>query len=86
LHEVARLEDAEVDFIMELSMMQKRAKSGLDARIENPALDKHRAKHFLESLYAIAQADGQTSGEELTEIEAIATEFGLAQNVPSKSD
>lgn len=79
LHEVARLEAAEVEFIMELSMMQKRAKSGLDVRIVNPALDKKRAEHFLESLYAIAQADGTTSSEELVEIEAIATEFGLTQ-------
>jgi tellurite resistance protein len=83
---VARLETAEVDFIMELSMMQKRAKSGLDARIVNPVLDEHRAEHFLESLYAIARADGQTSSEELAEIEAIATEFGLARDELSKSD
>jgi len=85
LHEVARLEGAEVEFIMELSMMQKRAKSGLDTRIVNPVLDKDRAEHFLESLYAIAQADGKTSSEELVEIEAIATEFGLTSDGEAKS-
>jgi tellurite resistance protein len=47
-------------------------------------LDKNRAEHFLESLYAIARADGITSGEELTEIEAIATEFGLTRNEVSE--
>jgi tellurite resistance protein len=80
LHSVAKLEPAEVEFIMELSMMQRRAKAGIDGRVANPALNKDRAKHFLESLYAIAQADGKTSGEELAEIEAIATEFGLTKN------
>jgi putative ABC transport system ATP-binding protein len=80
LHEVAKLEPAEVEFIMELSMMQKRAKAGIDNRIMNPALDKDRAEHFLSSLYAIAQADGVTSSEELVEIEAIAAEFGLASS------
>ena len=84
LHEVAKLEPAEVEFIMELSMMQKRAKAGIDNRVMNPALDKDRAEHFLNSLYAIAQADGVTSSEEIVEIEAIAAEFGLASS--SNSD
>jgi putative ABC transport system ATP-binding protein len=79
LHEVAKLEDAEVEFIMELSMMEKRAKSGLDNRTSNPAFDRDRGKHLLESLHAIAQADGNVSTEETLEIEAIAAEFGLSQ-------
>jgi ABC-type lipoprotein export system ATPase subunit len=86
LHEVAKLEPAEVEFIMELSMMQKRAKAGIDNRMVNPALDKDRAEHFLNSLYAIAQADGITSSEELVEIEAIAAEFGLTSSNKSKPD
>jgi putative ABC transport system ATP-binding protein len=77
LHEVAKLEAAEVDFIMEISMMQKRAKTGLDNRIRNSAFDESRAQHFLESLHAIAVADGSASPEELVEIESIAAEFGL---------
>lgn len=85
LHEVAKLEAAEVEFIMELSMMQKRARSGMDNRIVNPALDTDRAEHFLNSLYAIAQADGIASTEELIEIEAIAAEFGLTPNEESES-
>jgi putative ABC transport system ATP-binding protein len=77
LHEVAKLEPGEVEFIMELSMMQKRARSGLD---------KDRSKHFVNSLHAIAKADGITTGEEIDEIEAIVKEFGLAKNEASRAD
>jgi len=77
LHEVAQLEASEVDFIMELSMMQKRAKSGIGNQLTEPFFDDERGKHFLESLYAIAQADGIVSAEEVVEIEAIAAEYGL---------
>ena len=77
LHEVAQLESSEVDFIMELSMMQKRAKSGMDNQLNEPFFDKKRGQHFLDSLYAIAQADGIVSAEEVVEIQAIAAEFGL---------
>jgi len=83
LHEVAKLEPGEVEFIMELSMMQKRARSGLDNRLRNPALDEERARHFLDSLYAMARADGVTTSEEIVEIEAIAAEFGLRAPVPA---
>jgi putative ABC transport system ATP-binding protein len=77
LHQVANLEDAEVEFIMELSMMQGRAKSRLDNRVVNPAFDEERAAYFLNSLHAIAQADGIATSHELIEIDAIASEFGL---------
>lgn len=83
LHEVAKLEPGEVEFIMELSMMQKRARSGLDNRFRNPVLDEERARHFLDSLYAMARADGVTTSEEIVEIEAIAAEFGLRAPVPA---
>jgi putative ABC transport system ATP-binding protein len=80
LHEVAKLEPSEVEFIMELSMMQKRARSGIDGKELNPEFDDDRGKHFLESLYAIAQADGTVYDEETLEIEAIAAEFGLRKS------
>ncbi len=86
LREVANLEPAEIDFIMELSMMQKRATSGSGSGDMSPAFDNERAKHFLESLHAIAQADGITSSEELDEIEAIAAEFGLTRQSKSGAD
>lgn len=79
LNEVAKLDPPEVEFILEMSMMQKRAKSGIDNRISNPAFDDHRAEHFLESLYAIANADGMATPEEIVEIKAIAAEFGLEE-------
>jgi putative ABC transport system ATP-binding protein len=85
LHEVARLEQAEVEFIMELSMMLKRTESGLENRLDNPALNEDRAEHFLDSLFAIARADGKVSSEELMEIESIASEFGITQAARSKS-
>jgi tellurite resistance protein len=86
LHEVAKLEAAEVNFIMEISMMQKRAKTGLDNRISQSTFDEIRAQHFLDSLYAIARADGKTSSEELIEIEAIAAEFGLMTDEKPESN
>jgi ABC-type methionine transport system ATPase subunit len=86
LHEVAKLEPAEVEFIMEMSMMQRRAKSRINNRIMNPAFDDDRAAHFLNSLYAIAQADGIATSEELIEIEAIAAEFGLTPGQYSAPD
>lgn len=86
LHEVAKLTPAEVEFIMELSMMLKRTKAGLDNRIRNPAFDTKRAEHFLDSMHAIAQADGIVASEELVEIETIAAEFGLTRSPSSKSD
>ena len=61
-------------------MMQKRARSGIEDSKLNPALDEDRGKHFLDSLYAIARADGNVSGEEIVEIEAIAAEFGLTRD------
>lgn len=84
LHEVAKLEDSEVDFIMEMSMMQGRARSRIDSRDLNPAFDEERARHFLESLHAIARADGIATTEEMIEIETIAAEFGLAEDTGSQ--
>ena len=64
---------------MEMSMMQGRAKSRLDNRIVNPAFDEERTEHFLNSLNAIAQADGIATSAELMEIDTIAAEFGLTR-------
>jgi len=77
LHEVANLEESEVELIMELSMMQKRAYAGASGKPIVPAIDINRSRHFIDSLYALARADGKVSVEELREIESIATEFGI---------
>ncbi len=87
LHEVAQLQSSEVDFIMELSMMLKRTRSGVDERLNKPALDERRAEHFLDSMYAIARADGKVTGEEVEEIDEIAAEFNLFEEIHnSKKD
>jgi len=80
LQEVANLEPAEVEFVMELAMMQKRAQSEMNVDTPNASLDGDRQTHFVESLYAIADADGNISEEELAEIDAIVKEFGLEAN------
>ena len=77
LQNTADLAPHEVEFVMELSMMQKRAREGLDSRAMGKALDGERSQHFVRSLYAIAQADGEVSADELREIQAIAAEFGV---------
>lgn len=82
LHEVAKLETSEVEFIMELSMMQKRARSGLSDGLASTFFDKARSEHFIQSLYAIARADGNVSTEEIIEIETIAAEFGITDSSP----
>jgi putative ABC transport system ATP-binding protein len=84
LHEVANLEPAEVEFVMELSMMQKRGQVGTtgDLALKSNNLEGERAQHFVESLHAIASADGHVSPEELEEIKAIAAEFGIADYTP----
>jgi len=79
LHEVANLQPAEVEFIMELAMMQKRAQSE-SASNGDTGLGADMAEQFVESLYAIARADGTVSPEEVHEIEAIAAEFGIHQS------
>ena len=62
---------------MELSMMQSRSKSGLTARLKHSSLDRERGQQLIDSLYAIAQADGKVSSEEIVEIQTIAQEFGI---------
>ena len=77
LKEVAHLQDGEVNFIMDISMMQKRAQSELSNQNLHSAFDTDRKKILIDALYAIAQADGHVHDEELVEIRAIAAEFGL---------
>lgn len=77
LGEFGQLEASEIDFIMELSMMQRRVRAGISDRVNNPFADSERGDHLVKSLYAIAQADGKVSSEEIQEIQAIAAEFGV---------
>lgn len=86
LLDVANLAESEVDFIMELSMMQRQAQTPeAITSTEDPELDHERRQHFVDSLYAIANADGHISEEEIREIRAIAREFGVEEFNPSAS-
>ena len=77
LKEFANLKDSEVEFIMEMSMMQKRAQVELSSDSPQQGFDGERKQLLVSALYAIAEADGRVSEEELQEIHAITTEFGL---------
>lgn len=85
LLDVGNLAESEVDFIMELSMMQRHAQVATSGDSETETkLDRERRQHFIDSLYAIANADGHISPEEVTEIQSIAREFGLQDFKPSE--
>ena len=77
LHDVAHLQEGEVNFIMDISMMQKRAQTELSHQSLHGSFDTDRKKLLVDSLYAIAQADGHIGDDELAEIQAISAEFGL---------
>ena len=81
LGETANLSTAEIDFIMEMSLMQGRTQTHHNAEPDAddaaPLLDGDRRQHFVDSLHAIAQADGVVTPEETAEINRIASEFGL---------
>ena len=83
LHDIGELETGEIDLIMEISLMQRHTHT---PEISTPSpsreFDQQRSRHFVESLYAIANADGHISVEEVQEIEDIAREFGLEGFIP----
>ena len=81
LKEFAELKDSEVNFVMEMSMMQKRAQAELSNQSTQDGFDGERKQLLVDSLYAIAEADGRVSEEELQEIHAITAEFGLENHV-----
>ncbi len=83
LHDIGELETGEIDLIMEISLMQRHSHT---PEISTPSpgreFDQQRSRQFVESLYAIANADGHVSAEEVREIEDIAREFGLEGFIP----
>jgi putative ABC transport system ATP-binding protein len=80
LKQFANLEDSEVNFVMEMSMMQKRAQHELSSQGNHEGFGDERKQLLIDSLYAIAEADGRVSDEELREIHAIAAEFGVTHH------
>ena len=70
------LSEGEVDLVMELAASQVRCKSALRGESDSLFTQEQR-RHFIDSLHAVASADGQVSQEELVEIEMIARELGF---------
>ena len=76
LNGTSELSPGEVDLVMELAISQVRCqpKEGADQRT---LFTEAQGQHFIDSLYAVASADGHISPEELSEIHAIARELGF---------
>ena len=62
-------------------MMQNRTKFVREPPSDNPFFDRERSAHLMQSLHAIAEADGKVSAEEMREINEIAAEFGVDASV-----
>ena len=76
LGNTSNLSAAEVDLVMELAATQHRAHSRGGATLDS-AFDEEQSQHFIESMRAVASADGAIRPEEVAEIEAIARELGF---------
>ncbi|EED31762.1 macrolide export ATP-binding/permease protein MacB [gamma proteobacterium NOR5-3] len=81
LSEKVGLGPGEVDLVLELSLIQHRAGRRDMASIATEHRKEERDRLFLESLYDIARADNRVAVEEVREIEAIASEFGIGKEV-----
>jgi putative ABC transport system ATP-binding protein len=77
LAETSHLSEAEVDLVMQLAHSQHVARSGPGATLDSQFNDE-QSRHFVESLRAVASADGAIQPEEVAEIDAIARELGFS--------
>ncbi|MEJ2533397.1 MAG: TerB family tellurite resistance protein, partial [Halioglobus sp.] len=50
------------------------------------AFDEEQSRHFIDSLRAVASADGAIRPEELEEIDAVARELGFKSDNPDQRD
>ena len=76
LNECSDLGQGEVDLVMELAMSQVRCKTAINGNARK-IFSEEQARHFMDSMHAVAAADGSTSPEELAEIRQIAEELGF---------
>lgn len=76
LNQSSDLGQGEVDLVMELAMSQVRCKSAINGQAHT-LFSEEQARHFMDSMHAVAAADGDTSPEELAEIRQIAQELGF---------
>ena len=77
LREASGLSEPEVDLVVELAMAQIRMGSEQVETREPKPFNKMQRDQFLTSLYAVANADGNLSEQERSEINAIALELGF---------
>ena len=80
LNETSDLQTGEVDLVMELAQTQVRCRAAAEAGADS-IFTEDQSRHFVESLHAVAAADGEVSPEELQEIRDIADEFGFPPEV-----
>ena len=76
LNQSSDLGQGEVDLVMELAMSQVRCKIAINGQAHE-LFSEEQARHFMDSMHAVAAADGDTSPEELAEIRQIAKELGF---------
>ncbi|KZX56540.1 hypothetical protein A3709_05430 [Halioglobus sp. HI00S01] len=79
LNNVSGLGSGEVDLIMELAMSQVRCRTALNGH-GTELFTTEQAAHFVESMHAVAAADGEISEEEVAEIRIVAEELGFPQS------
>ncbi len=76
LANASELSQAEVELVMELAHNQLAAQAGGGTHGVN-SFTAEQSRHFIESLRAVAEADGAITPEEVQEIDAIARELGF---------
>ena len=76
LNEVSALQPAEVDLVMELALTQVRVRP-FGEGAEEGTFTPEQCRHFIASLQAVAEADGQLQDSEREEIRRIALEMGF---------
>jgi putative ABC transport system ATP-binding protein len=77
LVEQSDLQEVEVDLVMEMAMSQVRCRTA-PAEGESSRFSPEQREHFIQSLHAVAAADGEVSPQELAEIDQIARELGFS--------
>ena len=79
LQEVSQLTEGETELVMQLShsMVGVHGTTAEAEKYPPGSVEYERRKHLLESLHAVAEADGTVSAQELSEIDRIAAELGL---------
>jgi ABC exporter DevA family ATP-binding subunit len=80
MNQVSGLEQAEVDLVLQLALSQVRCRAGLNGDTAIP-FSEEQSRFFIDSLHAVAAADGEVSAEEKSEIIVIAEELGFHHRV-----